>query len=157
MYVSADAASMYLVVYFWNSAGSHTCSLDGIMGVIALSGIWGNEEGADIAACREKVVALVKGKRWYVPYHSVGVLVWVVFRRIVASALMSARLSVGNDMGKCLRDKKLTCHMRILCCSKRICGMFTSADSYIVRHQVEACKAMYAAPASCNPTYRNQR
>jgi hypothetical protein len=57
MYVSADAASMYLVMYFWNSAGSHTCSLDGIMGVIALSGIWGNEEGADIAACREKVVA----------------------------------------------------------------------------------------------------
>jgi len=32
MYVSADAASMYLVVYFWNSARSHTCSLDGIMG-----------------------------------------------------------------------------------------------------------------------------
>jgi hypothetical protein len=51
-------------------------------------------------------------------------------------------------MRKYVRRKKLTCHMRRLYCSKRICKMFTSADSYMVHDQVGACKAMCAASAS---------
>jgi hypothetical protein len=59
--------------------------------------------------------------------------------------LMSVRLNERTskiDMRKLVCDEKLTCHMRRLCCSKKTCAMFTSADSYIVQHQVEACRAM---------------
>jgi hypothetical protein len=117
--------------------------------VIALSGVWGNEEGVGIFACRERVAA---GRRKVV-IRTIS-CDWRArlgglrpHRGICINVSKTERLPSKTDMGKCLCDEKLTCHMRRLYCSKRTCKRFTSADIYMVHHQIEACKSMYAVSA----------
>jgi len=60
---------------------------------------------------------LVEGENWYVPYHPVGMLVGVICFRIVASALMSARLNETMEYwhaNVCSRRKTYLSHAKTL-------------------------------------------
>jgi hypothetical protein len=110
----------------------------------------------------EEVLLLVEEKDWYVPYHPVGVLVWVIFRRVVASELMSARLNEGYQGLICAgmfaaRNLLVTCEDFTAARESAKCSRQRIATWYTTRlEHVKQC-VQHRLLASCNPTYRNQR
>jgi hypothetical protein len=92
-----------------------------------------------------------RGEQDYVPYHAVGVFVWVIFRDIMAPRTTSAtkaQYRVG-------RRQNLLVTCEDLATAREPTKEFTASACltlclYAVRDQVMACNAMYARPAACD-------